>query len=499
MHNEFKSGQIQLAGLIIMLCLTLCSCNQDKKKSEYLDGELWRKQGLTQIIPFWQEHVLDTVNGAYYLNLSQEGNPLPPFDKHPAMIGRQIYGFTCAYLLSGDEIYLESARKGVDYLLEYAWDKEYGGWYDLLDVDGNPKVTTKTVPNQLYTDVGLAEYYFATKDNNVLNRIKESNNIRKKYAKDSINGGYFQALARDLTVSDSSKSKHSHYGYTSSLLLNMMLFTRDELVGRFAEELMQISIDRMTDPEYGWFNGFPVPNDIKWNPVPRKINNKDVISAGAQLTATLSLLRLYEITGKELYKEWGTRIGRQLMNSAYDPSRGIWFDNIERQPPFAPADTSNVYWWLQSYGIFVQLHLYHITGDVHYLDSFVKMTSFWNDHFIDIQYGGAFLNVSPSGEVLNTAKASPWKASYHEMETALLNYLYLNLYVNHKPATLYFHINKAEANSKHFVSLVEDPSVSLISVTINGTEWKSFDKAERSVTLPEGNNLKMKVTLQSQK
>lgn len=483
-------------GLTVLLLLVFCSCSRSPGDSEYLDGEFWRKQGLTQVIPFWQEHVRDTVKGAYFLNLSRDGQPMPPFDKHPAMIGRQIYGFTCAYLLSGDETYLESAREGVDYLMKYAWDQEYGGWYDLLDENGNPKVTTKTVPNQLYTDVGLAEYYFATKDEDVLGRINESINIRKKFAKDSIRGGYYQALARDLSVCDSSKSKHSHYGYTSSLLLNMMLFTRDKETGRFAEELMQLSIDRMTDADYGWFNGFPAPDDINWNPAPRKINNKDVVSAGAQLTATLSLLRLYEITGKEIYKEWGTRIGKQLMNSAYDSSRGIWFDNIERQPPFAPADTSNIYWWLQSYGIFVQLHLYKLTGEEHYLESFNKMASFWCDHFIDREYGGAFLSVSPSGEVLTTGKASPWKASYHEMETPLLNYLYLNLYVNHKPAILYFNINEAAEGSKHFVSLAEDPSVIISSVIINNKEWKSFDPAERSVTLPAGKNLKMKVILQ---
>ena len=498
MDKKYLSLPIH-TGLIVALLLTIYRCSQHKKDSECMDGEFWRRQGLTQIIPFWQKHALDTVNGAFYLNLSQEGNPLPPFDKHPAMTGRQIYGFACAYLLSGDEEYLESARKGVEYLLEYAWDKEYGGWYDLLDIDGNPKVTTKTGPNQLYTDVGLAEYYFVTKDENVLKRIKESINIRKKYARDSINGGYFQTLARDLTVSDSSKSKHSHYGYTSSLLINMMLFTHDTEIYRFAEELLQISVDRMTDPEYGWFNGFPAPNDIKWNPSPRQINGNDVISAGAQMTACLALLRFYEITGKKDFGERGVSLGKELMQSAYDPERGIWFDNIERQPPFAPADTSNVYWWLQSYGIFMQLHLYHLTGEVHYLESLNKMGSFWSDHFIDREFGGAFQSVTPAGVVLNTLKASPWKASYHEMETALLNYLYLNLYVNNKPAALYFHINKAEANSKHFVSLAEDPSVKISSVTINGKPWKSFDPDERSVTLPEGKDLKMKVTLKLQK
>jgi mannose/cellobiose epimerase-like protein (N-acyl-D-glucosamine 2-epimerase family) len=480
-----------------VLITFLSSCNQDKPRSEVLDGEYWRRQGLTQVIPFWQNHVADTVNGAYYLNLSREGNSLPPFDKHPAMIGRQIYGFTCAYLLSGDEDYLESARRGVEYLFDHAWDKVYGGWYDLLDENGNPKISTKTVPNQLYTDVGLAEYYFLTKDEAVLKRVKESINIRKTYAKDNINGGYFQALARDLSVADSSKSKHSHYGYTSSLLINMMLFTRDEEMKSFAEELMQLSFDHMTDTAYGWFNGFPAPNDIKWKPAPRQINGKDVISAGAQLTACLSLLRLYEATGRNIYKDKGVNLSKQLMQSSYDHERGIWFDNIERQPPFAVADTSNVWWWLQSYGIFIQLHLYNITGEAHYLDSFQKMASFWSDHFIDKEYGGAFQSVSQSGLVMNTMKAFPFKASYHEMETALLNYLYLNLYVNNKPVTLYFHIKEAEANSSHFVSLAEDPSVVISSVTINDKSWSSFDPAERSVTLPEGKDLKMSVTLKS--
>jgi len=346
---------------------------------------------------------------------------------------------------------------------------------------------------------GLAQYFFVTGDKEVLKLIHESVKIRKTYSIDSIRGGYYQALTRDLSVSDSSKSKHSHYGYTSSLLLNMILFTREEETERFAGELMQLSIENMTDPDYGWFNGFPAPNNINWSPEPRKINNKDVISAGAQLTATLSLLRMYEITGKELYKDWGTRTGKQLMNSAFDNSRGIWFDNIERQPPFAPADTANVYWWLQSYGIFLQLHLYKVTGEEHYLDSFEKMASFWSHHFIDSEYGGAFLSVSPSGEVLTTGKASPWKASYHEIETALLNYLYLNLYVNHKPALLYFHISNAAEGSKHFVSLAEDSSVTISKVTINGKTWKSFDPVERSVTLPRGSDLKMKVTLQPKK
>ncbi|MDP2855792.1 MAG: hypothetical protein Q8N90_01565, partial [bacterium] len=87
------------------------------------------------------------------------------------------------------------------------------------------------------------------------------------------------------------------------------------------------------------------------------------------------------------------------------------------------------------------------------------------------------------------------KSSYHEMENALLNYLYLNLYVNHAPATLYFHIKNSSTQSKYFVSIVEDPFVQIIGVKINDKSWNDFNAVERSVVLPEGKDLKLEVTL----
>ncbi len=489
------SNQGKMSIMLLIWSLLFYSCGHNSGNRKYLNGAFWKDQGLTSIIPFWQQHVPDREKGAYFLNLSREGYPLAPYDKHPAMIGRQIYGFSCAYLLSGNETYLLSAKEGAEYLLNHAWDEQYGGWYDLLDENGNPKVSTKTVANELYTNVGLAEYYFVTGDKQVLEKVLESVKIRQTYARDEVNGGYFQALNRDLSVADSSKSKHSHYGYTSSLLLNLMLFTGDDVIAEYAEELMNISIAEMTDSLFGWFNGFPSPDNVQWKPVPKIFMDREVISAGAQLTACLSLMRLSEITGKKMYGERGVNLAKQVMNSSYDPFRGLWFDMIYREDPTFRADNSVVWWWLQSYGMFSMIHLCHLTGDDSYLESFCRMAAVWSEYFIDNEYGGAFIGITPSGEVKNTQKASAWKSSYHEMETSLLNYLYLNLYVNRKEVTLHFNITESAWGEKHFVSLAEDPSVVISSVTINGKKWDSFDTAGRYVTLPAGNNLKMTVTL----
>jgi hypothetical protein len=251
----------------------------------------------------------------------------------------------------------------------------------------------------------------------------------------------------------------------------------------------------MRDTSYGWFYGFPNPYYTRWNLTPVKINDKEVISVGAQLTATLSLLRFYEISGNEQYRKNGITLSEQLLHPAWDSVKGSWYNSIERIPPFKPQDTTTVSWWIQSYGMFLQLHLYNMTGEKRYLDYYQKMASFWDNYFVDKEFGGVFLNVTPAGNPVEKNKALPWKASYHEMENALLNYLYLTLYVNHKPATLYFHIMNSTSQSKHFVSISENSSVTITDVEINGKQWNSFDADERSVTLPDGKDLIMKVTL----
>ena len=150
----------------------------------FMDGEFWREQALTQIIPYWFQHARDEEYGAFHTSLSRQWQPSPPWDKYPAMIGRQLFSFSAAYLLSGEERYLEVARETADYLLEHAWDEEYGGWFDVLTRTGEPKVTTKTAPLELYANAGLALYYLVTGDERALSHVQESLRIRRTYAHD---------------------------------------------------------------------------------------------------------------------------------------------------------------------------------------------------------------------------------------------------------------------------------------------------------------------------
>ena len=483
---------MMLSFSIFMPACNSMNTNDTTMEQKIMDGEYWRDQVLTDLIPYWYKHVRDEEHGAFYLNLSRDWQPMPPWDKMPAMISRQIFSFSTAYLLSGEEKYLNVAREAVDYLLKYGWDQEYGGWFESISQTGEPIGINKGASSQIYNNVGLIQYYFVTGDERALSYVLKSVEIHKTYAHDEELDGYYMKLNRDLSVSDSSKAKHSHYGQ-GSLMPYLIMATRDPEVINYSKHLADISIERMYDTVNNWILGYPNGFDRKWNYVPFLVDGKESIYLGACSTASLFFLHLYNLTGEESYLKNGRALGDQLCQYGWDKEQGRWFNSVEKAPPYSLTGSQQNYWWVQIYGAFLQLQLYHVTQDEQYLENFKKTELFYENYFRDHEYGGIYLGVAPDRSFMGKGeKAGSWHTSFHEIEHGFLNYLNLNLFVNKKPVVLHF---KLDGPKKHFVSPVSDPEVLIASVRIDGKPWTNYDAKERSITLPAGKNIDIEVTL----
>ncbi len=454
-------------------------------RDRFLDPGFWRDQALRDLIPFWDAHARDAVGGAFFMNLSRTWRPLPPWDKVPALVSRHVFGFSAAYLLSGEERYLATARRGADYLFRHAWDPDFGGWFDKLDREGRPLVESKSVALQLYTNVGLTGYYLTTGDARALSLVRKSVDIQRSRGRDAEFGGYVQALRRDLGVLDDGKNKHAHYGYVGSLLLNLYLATRDPDILSWEKELMDLTLDRMRDKE-GWIHGFRSRFDRRWTRTPAVVEGREVVSVGAELTAALAFLRLARQSGDRKYLEAGLELGRRLTRLGFDRERGVWHEFLDAAPPHAPVPNQTTWWWVQIYGAFLELQLYRATGDGAYLDGFVRTEAFFDRAYRDKSCGGVFGGVTPAGLPAGDGrKASDgeWHTSYHEMEHALLNYLFLSLWVRREPAVLHFRL---DGPGTRFVSLIDDPDVRISSVRMDGRAWTAFDAVRGSVEVPPG-------------
>jgi hypothetical protein len=159
---------------------------------------------------------------------------------------------------------------------------------------------------------------------------------------------------------------------------------------------------------------------------------------GHNLEVAWLLLRLHALTGKERYRREGLALTDQLLKRAFHEKTGAWLHKLRRTDLSQHPDTA--VWWVQAYGNMLQLYAYRMTGEDRYREAFRQGARFWNQYFVDPKDGGTVLRVRLDGQVVDGAKAVRTKTSYHAMEHALLNYLYLSLWVNNTPATLHYRI-----------------------------------------------------------
>lgn len=135
---------LRIIFLLPALMLLMPSCKDSAHESPpVMSGNYWKEQALKDIMPYWTKYSRDTVYGGFHTNLDSEWKLFGDSYKYPSMISRQLFSYSVAYLLSGEEEYIKHADSTVEWLIGKAWDREYGGWYDELDREGNPVETTK--------------------------------------------------------------------------------------------------------------------------------------------------------------------------------------------------------------------------------------------------------------------------------------------------------------------------------------------------------------------
>lgn len=475
--------------LLAILVTTGCSNSKRLEDVDILNGTFWKDQALQAIIPYWTQNTIDNDDGAFITNLDRSWNQVDRTEKYPSMISRHVFSYSVAFLLTGEERYLKIASRAVDFLLENAWDKNYGGWFDVLDKKGNPLETTKSSFVQFYTNTGLAMYYFVTLDPEVLQYIEKSNEIIESKRWDNTWGGYFNLLNQDLTVKSSDKSFSSEVVPVSSYLLYLYLATKEEKYLDQAERIMNVALAKMLDPESKWIlESF----DKEWHYQTREADESE-INIGHNIEVVWMFYRLFFLTGKKDYLDSTKIITENIIKWGFEKEKGVWYSTVGRLDPSLHREFT--YWWIQAYGNMFDLYLYRITNDKKYLEDFKKGARFWNEYFLDKEFGGTFLSIYLDGKMKDGKKAGRYKTSYHTVEHSLLNYLYLDLWVNNKPVELYFYILSPRKNAKLYPVPIEDNTIKLKEVIINGKNWSDFNKAKAYINLPELQKIKMKVVL----
>ena len=458
------------------------------QKSPVLKGQFWKNQALESIIPAWQAHVFNEADGGFYAHLKQDWTPYQNEQQYPGMIARQLFSFSAAYLLSGDAEYLKLADSTFQYLVKHGWDKEYGGWYERIGPHGEVTKDKKDLFMQTYAITGLTLYYATTHNPMAKTYLERSYALLRQHAWDRKNQGYYDALDRSLSVADTQKGFSPQLAPASGFLTYLYPVTGQSKYKAHFQTLLDMAWEKMRHPEKPWIMESFTRD---WQLIKGRNNAMNV---GHNLEVVWLLLRLYHFTDDSAYRQKALKLNGPLTRQAFDSTTGAWYHKL-------PVNTSQkaereASWWVQAYANMTQLYLYRVTGYDRYLKRFRKGAGFWNRVFVDNKNGGTILKATFHGSVQKGAKAVRTKTAYHAMEHALLNYLYVRLWVQEKPVNLHYRLDPSQHGQTFRPVFMADPSVSVKAVRINGKAWQQFDAEQQTIQLPRNGPVKVRVTLQ---
>ncbi len=433
--------------LFIFVTFLLFSCSNVQQPARMKIADEMQ-QVLTTPLQQWYPGCLDTEYGGYLCHFNAQWEPVDPQQKMIVTQARHLWTSTKAVQRFPDETrYEKSAEHGYPFLRDVMWDDTYGGFYFILNRQGEimnsgyqAEKRTYGLAFGLYAAAAYAEF---TGDKNVLEFAKEIFHWIEDHAYDTENGGYFQFLNRDgtpflknphSTAGDSMRFGLKDQNTTIHLLeaySQLYKVWPDDKVKARLKELLVLIRDTITTKE-GYLVRFFKPD---WTPITFQdsasiAENKKFellyISYGHDVETAYLLLEASNTLGLEndtrtdsvakKLVDFSLKYGWDKKYAGFVDA-GYYYPGDE-EPKIARA-TKN--WWSQAEGLNALLLMSLRYPDEKYYDYFVELWDYTQKYLIDEEHGGWYgggLDRQP--DYKDAPKGHIWKGAYHTSR-ALMN------------------------------------------------------------------------------
>jgi mannose/cellobiose epimerase-like protein (N-acyl-D-glucosamine 2-epimerase family) len=478
------------------------------------------------------DHNFDWRNYRTKLTLSGTHTPdyvAPDFRQETDTISRMVYGLATAFLLTGEDRFLEAAEGGTEYLRknmrEVRADEGVVCWFHAIDVSpkGQRKISASefgddfeaiAMYEQIYALAGPTQTYRVTGDPLILDDIEKTIALFDRYFRDPDQGGYFSHLepvtldprSELLRHNRARKNWNSVGDHAPAYLINLLLAlgrkehedflatTGETIAARFPNEDSPFVQERFHED---WTSD----RHYKWQ--------QDNAVVGHNLKIAWNLMRINNIRPNAAYVEMAKRIAETMPAVGSDQQRGGWYDVVERT--LKPGQAWHRYvwhdrkaWWQQEQAILAYLVLAGTFGDGEYLRHGRESASFYNAMFLDHDDGGIYFNVLANGLPYlvgdERLKGSHSMSAYHSIELCYLAAVYTNLLIRDQAMELHF---KPKASSfpdgilRVAPDLLPAGRVMLSNVWVDDEPYAEFDKVNLTVKLPKDKAVRVRVRLVS--
>ena len=430
---------------IVPICFCVASFAQKQpnsaSKKERLQIAIEMEKSMNaELLDKWYPQCTDSIYGGFISTYSFDFKPIGTQDKFIVTQARHTWTTAKAAALFPDKKYfIEASKNGYHFLRDIMWDKQYGGFYNLVTRQGIDK-SNPLAPKEAYGNAfaiyALAAYYKTSKDSAALSLAKKAFRWLEKNSHDPIYKGYYQHLNRDgsIIVRNASFPPSNNLGYkdqNSSIHL-LEAFTElysvwpDPLLKERLKEMLLLIRDKITTPK-GNLILFFTPN---WTPVSfrdsveaviLKNKNLDHVSFGHDVETAFLMMEASQELGIKMDNKTliaGKKMVDHALRNGWDKSMGGFYDEgyyfKNRDSISIIFDSKN--WWAQAEGLNTLLMMadYFPNDTMQYYEKFKQLWNYIQIYMIDHVNGDWYeegLDKEP--QRVTALKGHIWKGTYH--------------------------------------------------------------------------------------
>lgn len=372
-----------------------------KDLNEY--AELYRKELLEQVIPFWENNSIDKQYGGYFTCLDRKGNVYDT-DKFMWLQGRQVWMFAMLYnQVERKQEWLDIALSGAEFMQRHGIDKD-GNWYFSLTREGAPLVQPYNIFSDCFAAMAFGELYKATKDKSHRDlAVKTYNNIiaRQNNPKGTWNKAY--PGTRNLR------------GFSLPMILCNLSLIMEDVVGKeTVDSMIPPLVDDIMTNFVNKEKNIIVEN-IPVDGVPVDSFESRLINPGH---GNESMWFLMDVAVRYNDKALIQKCEQILLSTTefgWDKKHGgiFYFMDIKGHP-VQQLEWDQKLWWVHLETMISFAKAYKLTGNPKSKEWFIKLHDYTWNHFRDAEFGGDWFGyLTRQGEPLLMAKGGKWKGCFH--------------------------------------------------------------------------------------
>ena len=365
-------------------------------------ASLYRNELLSNILPFWQKHSKDELNGGFFTCLDRTGKVYDT-DKFMWLQGREVWCFSYMYKhIAPNSEWLDMALHGARFMQKHGRDQE-GNWYFSLTAEGKPLVQ----PYNIFSDC-FATMAFAALDrinpndewkeiaiNTFENIVRRRHNWKGNYSKIYPGTRQLKNFALPMIL--------------CNLSLELEHILGSGKVNQFIPEVIHEVMDVFYQPEHGLILENVNPDGSFNDSFEGRLLNP-----GHAIESTWFIMDLAKRMNDRALIDRAVEVLLTTLEYGWDKEyEGIFYFMDLKGAPTQQLEWDQKLWWVHVEALVALAKAYALTGDEQCAVWFERIHNYTWSHFKDEEFGEWFGYLNRRGEVLLPLKGGKWKGCFH--------------------------------------------------------------------------------------